>query len=288
MANSYDITFTQSHSLLPDGAVAFRCAQDRLAWPWLALPATHPLVLQSLNYWASVETGRTRGTLDPTKWSALTYSRWDCAPGVSGPITCGLADHPGDAFAGDTPAFRLTFFDSDGRFVCRLVGTGVVFRTRDFDRWRDRSRSEVRAQEHRADLVYAPPEALGVERPVECFVAPLGADSPAASAALVTRANGLMPRHPYHGGSGDHVNANHLADVGFQFAHLLHAGQTLHCTAGEMTFLSYVELDRVFTLTQRPNAQADGAVCIEVAQRGKVCTMIKLWVDPVSSDHTGT
>lgn len=279
---SNDIAFTHTHELLSDGTVAFLCDRDETAWPWLTLPSVHPLVLQSINYWASVETGKTRGTLDPDKWSALTYSRWECGTRPTGPITHGLADHPGDGFKPDEPAFRLTFFDSAGALVGRMIGTGVVFRTRDFEGWRQKSRTSVHAAEEGPRLVYAAPRALGVATPVECFLTPLSPTDGRSAQGLITRANGLMPHHPYHGGSGDHVNANHLADAAFQFAHLLHPGQRLRCRAGEMRFRHYVELGKPFTVQEikaEVAAGESGAVVLEVSQGGRLCTEVTLWVE---------
>ena len=273
MPNNYDIAFTHSHRLMDDGSIAFKCDRDVDKWPWLTLPGSHPIVVQTINYWASVETGKTRGTFDPTKWSALTYSSWQAGDIDAGPVTHGLADLPPGPVEKDRPGFRLTFFDDAGDLVCRLVGAGVIFQTRDFEAWRSTTKEKTNDDLPMSDFTYARASALGVHSDSECFVSPLIGDEKPKAEALITKENGLMPNHPYHSGSGDHVNANHLVDAGMQFAHLAF-GRPLVCVGGEMTFRHYVELGRPFLL--RAASKESNAITISVQQRGKLCTNIAL------------
>ena len=273
MPNNYDIAFTHSHQLMDDGAVAFECDRDEKKWPWLALPGNHPIVVQTMNFWASVETGRTRGTFDSTKWSALTYSKWQASHANAGPATHGLADLPPEPPEKDRPGFRLTFFDDAGKLVCRLIGSGVIFQTRDFEVWRNAAKENAKTELAIQDFSYAPASALGVRSDIERFVSPLlGTDLPSAS-ALITHKNGIMPHHPYHSGSGDHVNANHLVDAGLQFAHLV-LGRPLICVGGEMRFRRYVELGKIFSI----NAVSieDDKISMSVHQGEVLCTDIAL------------
>ena len=69
------------------------------------------------------------------------------------------------------------------------------------------------------------------------------------------------------------MNANHLADAGLQFAHLVF-GKPLYCVGGEMTFRHYVELGKPFTLTQLRVSKTD--ISIAVHQGGAHCTDITL------------
>lgn len=273
MPNNYDAIFTNSHFLTADGAVIFQCDRDRQKWPWLDLPPAHPIVVQTANFWACVETGKTRGTLDPTKWSALTYTKWEAGEKDAGRISHGLADSPPGAPQKDRPGFRLTFFDQAGKLVCRMVGTGVVFQTRDFESWRDASKTEEKLYQSMDKFNYAPQEALGVKSDIERFVSPLIDGDGHSATALVTKENGFMPAHPYHSGSGDHVNANHLADTGFQFAHLAF-GKPLECVGGEITFKHYVELGKPFTLDAK--AIEETAISITIVQDAKHCTDMTL------------
>ena len=272
MPNNYDIAFTHSHVVTDDGAVSFKCSRDLELWPWLALSSSHPTVIQTINYWASVETGKTRGTFDPTKWSALTFSEWRAWPG-SGPVTHGIADTPPGNFDDDKPMFRLTFFDDSGEMVCRLVGTGVIFQTRDFEAWRSQAKENAGLGYAYTEFQYAPASALGVETNLERFVSPLMDNNGVAAEALITKENGLMPAHPYHSGSGDHVNANHLVDAAFQFAHLV-KNKSLECTGGEMRFRHYVELGKPFSIMLIREGPTD--IEMRVHQNRKKCTDIKL------------
>lgn len=283
MPNTYDIAFTHSHVLLEDGTVAFKCSADHQKWPWLGLEPSHPTVVQSVNYWASVETGITRGTFDPTKWSALTYTRWLTGEPGTGPISHGLADLPGGSDPDDErPVFQITFFDAQGNLVCRLVGKGVVFKTRNFEAWRGDAKKKTAPKPALETFTYAGASALGVSSDVERFLSPLLVDASPRSEALITKENGLLPHHPYHGGSGDHVNANHLADAGLQFAHLVLRCGPLRCTGGEITFKDYVELGRPFTITQTGiDKDSSGAVSMHVQQAGRDCTDMTLSVESV-------
>lgn len=268
MPNNYEAAFTHSHTLSTDGAVAFACSTDACKWPWRNLPPWHPIVVQTINYWASVETGKTRGTFDPTKWSALTYSKWESWPGT-GPVAHGLADTPPGIVDEDKPGFRLTFFDSAGALVCRLIGTGVIFQSRDFEAWRSDAKEQVDIGHSFKDFAYAPASALGVTTDLERFVAAPAGTTRITSEALITKENGLMPHHPYHSGSGDHVNANHLVDAGFQFAHLI-KGKPLVCTGGEIKFRHYVELGKPFTIEL--TAETGNSIEMRMHQSEKTCT----------------
>ena len=266
MPNNYDIAFTHSHELLDDGIVKFQCSGDKEKWPWLNLPPSHPIVIQSINYWASVETGKTRGSFDPTKWSALTWCEWEAGDPDTGPVAHGIADTPPGDIEENKPRFRLTFFDAADKFVCRMTGTGVIFKTRNFEAWRSEAKEKARIESDVSAFNYAPASALGVSSDVERFLTPLVRGEQISSDALITKNNGLKPNHPYHDGSGDHVNANHLVDAGFQFAHLIF-GEPLRCTGGEISFRHYVELGKPFGLTQTDAGSESISVLVEQSGR---------------------
>lgn len=278
MPNNYNTAFTHSHNVLPDGAVTFKCSDDQDKWPWLALPSSHPTVIQTINYWASVEAGRARGAFDSTKWSALTQTHWVSNSDWAGPPSHGLADYIQDPDLPDRLLFRLTFFDKDGTFVCRLTGKGVIFQTRDFETWRDKSKQASAPQEAAQDFNFTSADELGVLSDVERFLSPLIEEEAPMSTALVTKENGLIPAHPYHNGSGDHVNANQLADAGFQFAHLIYQGRKLSCTEGEIKFMKFVELGRPFKISLTAHDMTTGALSMEVHQGERKTTSMTLYV----------
>ena len=75
------------------------------------------------------------------------------------------------------------------------------------------------------------------------------------------RENCFHPQHPFHTGSGDHVNAAQILDCALQAAHL-HLGngqdwdKALICQGGTASFQRYIELDIVFEIlvSAKPDA----------------------------------
>lgn len=250
MAQLAGTRFCTAHEVLGDGSVALTCSDDAAAWPWLALDPRHPIVVQTINFWASVEAGLAKQSWEDGQWTALTEMEWQCGTPGCGHAHHGLADYYED---GGKQRFRITLFDKAGRLVYRMSGAGVVFRTRDFEGWRAQAKAAAGAE--RAPFVFAADEAVQAPVAGGSF---LSAEDPGR--ALVTPENGLPPGHPYMSGSGDHVNATHLAEAVRQYATLaLGTGAALP-NGGEMQFRRYVELgvpfeiavgeDRAVTLSQ--------------------------------------
>ena len=265
--------FTYSHVVSDDGTVAFQCSSDKDKWPWLALHPVDPIVVQTINYWASVETGAARGTFDPTKWSALTQMEWICGKAGVGHATHGVADAIGEEA---TPRFGLSFFDQDDSLVYRMHGTGVVFRNRDFEAWRNKAKTKIAPPPAVHDFEYAPVDAVGVATPCRSFLSPLvDRDGPSAQ-ALITKESGFPPAHPYLSGSGDHVNSTHLGDVGRQFASLLLGGKPPTITGGKMQFMRYVELGRPFDVKLEHHDPSKNTVSMAIHQADRLCATIEM------------
>lgn len=271
--------FTHSHILLEDGTVSFKCASDTDQWPWLALHPLHPIVVQAINYWVSVETGTVRGTFDPTKWSALTQTEWSCGEGAGGHATHGVAATTRDD---ESPSYRLTFFDADGALVYHMSGKGVVFRTRNFEAWRETAKHDLTPELSVEDFEYASAERVGVATQDESFLSELSDDGTPTAEGLVRSDRAFIPNHPYHGGSGDHVNSNQLADVSRQFASLVLGHSSFIVTAGEMEFTRYVELGRPFRIALKEDGRSDHAVSMNVHQADRLCatTTFSLKLEP--------
>jgi len=271
MLNMPDTAFIHSPIFGDDGSIAFRCSSDTDRWPWLRLDPQHPILVQTINYWASIETAHLRGTIDPDKWSALTETEWSCGLKGAGRPVRGVAELHGDEAS---PGYGLAFFDADDALVHRMTGTGVVFKTRDFEAWRDKARSKMGVPPAPEDFVFAPAEAIGVVEQGWSFISPLiDEDIPSAS-GLITKANGFPPIHPYLSGSGDHVNSTHLVEAGRQFASLLSGGKSLRIMGGEMRFTRYVELGYPFHV-QLVDRSAD-EISMMISQAEKPCTAITL------------
>ncbi|WP_435416797.1 hypothetical protein WAB17_07810 [Parerythrobacter aurantius] len=255
MAQLGESRFCTAHEVLGDGSVALTCSDDRRAWPWLALDPHHPIVVQTVNFWASVEAGLAKHSWDDGQWTALTEMEWQCGAPGCGHAHHGLADYYDDD---GKQRFRITMFDAAGRLVYRMSGAGVVFRTRNFEGWR--AEAKAAAGSERAPFVFAADEAVHAPVAGGSF---LGADD--AGLALVTPGNGLPPGHPYMSGSGDHVNATHLAEAVRQYAALVLGKGAALPSGGEMHFRRYVELGVPFSIA------GDDTASVTIHQAGRPC-----------------
>lgn len=251
--------------------MTFECTQDVGVWPWLALNPIHPILIQTINFWGSVEAGEARGTFDPEKWSALTHAEWTCgAPSVGLPVrgTYETLEHD------DGMRFQLRFFDAEDAQVVRISGKGVVFQKRNFEGWRQDVKKQFEKPDTRG-FEYASAAALGVKTPGERFLAALSRDDGIRTQGLITKENGLRPAHPFIGGSGDHVNSTHMGEVGRQFAELLF-GERLINLGGEMAFMHYVELGRPFEVCLVSHSETDRSLKLLVKQRDRDCSRIEM------------
>ncbi len=257
------------------GLVSLKFELDRARWPWLSLPPQHPVLLEKYQYFATMTAVMAQPDYDPSRSTALTHFSWSCPP---------LRDpaHATDAWC------QL----EDGRFtgelraadavVARFAGLGHYFDDRDFVAWRERARAKVLAREPGRPLEYASPEAVGLDAAGVSFVGPLALrDGVPAAPALVTRARGLAPAHPFHTGSGDHVNAGHLFDCALQAAHLVLA-RPLTCIGGQASFTRFVELDARFELrvTQSTREDPTPQARFAVIQQGRDCAQLSLGFAP--------
>lgn len=269
MPKPFPDAYTHSHTVSEGGQVSFECTQDVEIWPWLALNPIHPILVQTINFWGSVECGETLGTFDPEKWSALVHCEWTCgAPNVGLPVR-GTYE---TIERGDKMRYQLRFFDTDGALIVRISGQGVVFRTRNFEGWREDTKEKFKPP-NTSDFVYARANAVGVATQGESFLSPLERDGDVKATGLITKQNGLRPAHPYIGGSGDHVNSTHMGEVGRQFSELL-VGAPLINRSGEMNFTHYVELGRPFEVELVSHDETAQRVELLVRQRARDCTRI--------------
>lgn len=267
-------SYTHDHEVANDGIVAFKCSTDSESWPWLALHPFDPIVVQSINFWASVETATARGTWDPDKWSALTQMTWQCGEIGVGHAVRGIGKPAG---TDGSPGFHISFFDDDDALVYEMGGKGVIFQTRDFEAWRAKSKKKMSAPVDTTDFVFAPAETVGVAEQDHCFVSPLHSNEKPSVQALVSKRKGFMPTHPYHSGSGDHVNSNQLADVVRQFVNLISGEKTL-LMGGEIEFNRYVELDRPFDVVATEDDKLTDRMIVTVEQARRQCAAFDMTV----------
>lgn len=271
MPRPFPDKYTTNHKALADGSVAFECSRDASVWPWLRLNPIHPILVQTINFWASIDAGEFLGTFSPDVWTALTQVSWSCGDPDVGLPMLGTYQNVQEA---DRSRYKLVFYDQNDQLVAEMTGQGVTFRTRNFEGWRDDAKEKLKSPQT-AMLDYAPPADVGVRQASESFLAPLRPGEMIATTGLITKANGLRPAHPFIGGSGDHVNSTHMGEVGRQFGQLL-LGRTFFNTGGEMVFSHYVELGSPFSVELQAHSEADRTYQLLVRQGGRDCTMIKM------------
>nr|WP_137676644.1 hypothetical protein [Parerythrobacter lutipelagi] len=262
--------YTIDHEVRDDGSVRFACSDDLASWPWLALDPRNPLVIQTQFFWASVGATRARQTRDDDKWSALTWTDWKCSSGPVGSASWGQFRDKG---SDNQLSFEIDLFDAADRQIVAARGRGVVFRTRNFETWRDGAKREIKATGSApADFVYADRALLNLSEREVPLIAPMTADR--RTTALITKENGLPPAHPYFSGSGDHVNSTHLAEVARQVASLCRDGAPLRVTGGEMDMRRYIELGSPFEIALEE--KRDDRVVMAVSQMGRDCSTLAL------------
>lgn len=262
-------SYTFDHDIREDGSVVFKCSQDTEVWRWLALPASHPIFLQTFNYYISVECSAARVERDPSKWSALTWMDWDMGEPEAGLPTHGRMENHEIA---DKLGFEMWLYDAQDRLVYRAGGKGVVFRNRNFEDWRGRSKDKLNARKEPPPFAFASRETVGAWEGEHALIAPLAAGA-AQTVALVTDANGMPPGSRYLDGSGDHVNAVHLAEVGRQFCALLTGDPGIRLSGGEISFTRYVEMNVPFSIALTGRSTDTTELAVE--QAGKVCTSLQ-------------
>ena len=263
--------FCFDYARADDGAVLFQCSSDTGAWPWLTLHPANNIAVQATNYFSLTGVSLFTGQMDGEKWTALTEFKWRVFDMRS------QASHPvrGRALqAADGIGYKCRFFNVDDQPVYDVSGAGIVFRNRDFKAWREKNRAQIMALPVPQDFKFATPQEAGVATAAECFVSPVHKDATGTYIdALVTTKSGFAPAHPYHDGSGDHVNSSHMCDVAQQAAHLVRKATTAqpYPIGGAVQFKRYVELDRPFRLRLVQAREESKTLRFAIEQGGHPC-----------------
>ena len=260
--------YTSAHEVAESGAVTFACSTDVAAWPWLELAPQHPVVIQTQNFWSSVGAGAAMGSLDESKWSALTWTDWELGERDAGHAVRGVYER---TQVGDDLAFTTRLYDAADRLIVTMRGKGVVFRTRNFEKWREGSKKDAVSRMLLADFDFAPRELLGLGERELPLVSQLEGER---ARALVSKENGLMPGHPYFSGSGDHVNAPHLAEIARQIASQVAGGAPILVTHGEMDMHRFVELGCPIDI--EVTGREDCSVALAVSQLDRSCARLSM------------
>lgn len=239
MTNSlaYERNFARVTSVTHDWVHLTFDTED--AWPWLSLPARHPVLLEKYQYFGVLSAVWAAKLMDPTHLAALTEFRWRARASASAP-SFGRCQVP-RADRGER--YRLELYGEPGDPglpQAALWGTGVNLGAGDVRALRAASRAK--ALRRAANLPR--PELEGAR-----FVTPPRAEGGRLHArGLVTSQEGFHPAHPFHTGSGDHVNAAQLFDCALQLASFVFEEEGLgeRCASGAARFSRFVELDVPF------------------------------------------
>ena len=176
----------------------------------------------------------------------------------------------------DEISFETQLFDAQDRLITCLRGKGVIFRNRNFEKWREGSKSKASTvRKEPSGFTYATWAQLGLSEAEPPLLSPLTEDQGALSTtALITKDNGLVPGHPFFTGSGDHVNAPHLAEVGRQCVSLINDGAPLIIAHAEMDMHRYIELGTpiAVTIERRDEQRAN----LAISQLGRSCATITM------------
>ena len=273
MPRPFPDAYTVNHARDEDGAVSFDCTSDSDIWPWLNLPATHPILIQTVNFWASFDSAVFLDEFRADSWTALTKLEWTCGPSEVGYPARGRYFSTSQK---DRARYELTLWDANGGVVADYVGEGVTFRTRNFEGWREDAKTKLKPRDP-AKLDYARAESVGVAHQSESFLAPLREEAGSlTTSGLITKENGLRPAHPYIGGSGDHVNSTHMGEIARQFGELLLKRPTQN-RSGKMVLKHYVELGVPFEVTLLERSDDEKSFSLRVRQGDRDCAQID-WV----------
>ena len=269
MPPNYANPYASGHEVRDDGTVSFLCSLDADALVWLALPPHHPVVIQTQAFWTAVGASIALSGLEATQWSAQTWIEWELGDASGGHATHGEYRRNEQE---ENPSYEIVLFNAADRPVVTIRGRGVVFRNRNFEKWREGSKEAAREAAPLTDFTYAEPKELGLGQDERSLVAPF---DPADGhiEALITPANGFPPGNPVIGGSGDHVNSTHFHEIARQALCLI-KGRTVIDTSGEMTLKRYVELGTPLRLVIRDNAE--DSIAFELQQMDRPCAEITL------------
>lgn len=274
----YEHSFAHATSL-GEGRVELAYELDYDRWPWLSLPSHHPVLIEKYQYFGAVTAMLAVGQLDPAAFTALSQFEWQHRDLSAELPTQGLCLQRS---LGNQCDFRLSLHGQTGVLLAEARGSGVILNDRDVGAWRAKSRKAALAAGAAAPERFAPPASIGCGVEGVSFISTAqDLDGTLRCQAFVPTEGGFHPAHPFHTGSGDHVNAGQLFDCAFQLAHLaIGADEPLRCLGGSARFLRFVELDVPFeiALTDRRDEAGTQELDFAFSQLGRDSARISLRV----------
>lgn len=270
-----------------ESTLHFDLDKNPARWAWQKLPAWHPALAGKLSFFTGLKCGEGLFEMPTGMATAMTLVRWmnqgsslSGRQSFTGQVSSRQAEH---RFHYDTE-----LYDVDGKLQQTILAQCVIFQQRNFGGWRRKMKQAIQAIDNMRpqDFGFAEPASAGLASKAECFVSPLheGKNGLACYALLDAR-SGFRPQHPWHGGTGDHVNASHQLDAAWQMAHLIGRAQgwltsnsLMINTGGEAKFLNYIELGTPFELRLKGWRPLDEGrqLSFALSQTGKACATISL------------
>ncbi|MDX1498003.1 MAG: AfsA-related hotdog domain-containing protein [Salinisphaeraceae bacterium] len=285
--------YPYEHQLLINTAISdsssfsFDVDDNPERWPWQNLPAYHPALAGKISFFTGFKCGEDLFEMPSGTASAVTSLSWEnsgaCLSGTQAPagkVSCKQVENRFH--------YNTYLYDSAGTTQQNILAQGVAFQQRDFDGWRRKMKQAIQSVDamRPVDFGFAEPASVAVASSAEVLISPLHENKNGlACYGLLDKHSGFAPGHPWHSGTGDHVNAAHQLDAAWQMAHLigrtqgwLAAGTQLICTAGEASFKNYIELGAPFELRLkgwRPEDQG-WRLSLALSQGGKPAAIIRL------------
>lgn len=255
-------------------------------WPWLSLPPSHPVLVEKYQYFATMTASWAMGTFSPKTYTALTMFEWQCTADALG------SEYPTQARCENWTetsemGFKLNVSNAQGKLLYTSRGQGFAFRDRDFQQWREKSRRSALQARHVLAVDPIDPGKAGLGDQGHSFVSNvIDRVGKPTLYACVPKHGGFYPQHPFHTGSGDHVNAAQLLDCALQATHVF-AGDgkpwtdPLICIGGQAHFQRYVELDVPFEITL--DEPVGDSAQLRLSQAGRDNVLLRLDFQPATS-----
>lgn len=289
----YDHQLLLNTQVTEANCLRFDLDPDLQRWPWLALPAWHPALPGKLSFFTGIKAGEELFKMSSKLATAVTRITWENHD------ACLLGQRAAGGLIRTEKTGERFHYDSD---LQNAVGTtqqliraeGVVFSQRDFKGWRRKMKQAIQTVDNMRpqDFGFAEPASTGVATRQECFVSPLHESRQGlACYALLDADSGFTPQHPWHSGTGDHVNASHQLDIAWQASHLIGRaqgwwppGQMHVCSGGQAAFRNYLELGVPIALRLNSWKPLNNGWRLRfgLSQAGKLATEIRL--DLIESD----
>lgn len=199
--------------------VLFEFVHDEVLFPWQMRPAYDTTFIQTMSFFVPTVLDEYLG-IPLYKSAGLTCHTEVRSLSASLPV---YGTYERTAISAKRASFIFhLYLDKDRTNLCCIFEETVAILSSEQWKYLQKKRSARRerlSQDVRKVQLATQPNTLGVVGADEVFLGPLHPQEE-TSRGIVTYESGF-PRHPYHFGSGDHVNTEQTSNTILQFAHLI-------------------------------------------------------------------